>query len=129
MTTMTETAEKTRISDQVADQTAYVARMLSSVRLEPERHTAQPMIGEGFAVNQDAGKSQEDRFVAGMAALLYNVEPRTGRFDKGDVWLAVQRIDQLINEQLNTVIHHPDFQRMEASWRGLDDLVKNTNLK
>lgn len=129
MTTMTETVENTRVSDQVADQTAYVARMLSSVRLEPERHTAQPMIGEGLAVNQDAGKSQEDRFVAGMAALLYNVEPRTGRFDKGDVWLAVQRIDQLINEQLNAVIHHPDFQKMEANWRGLDDLVKNTNFK
>ena len=129
MSTMTETAEKTLTEDQVAEQTAFVARMLSSVRLEPTRHTSQPMIGEGLAVNQDAGKSQEDRFVAGMAALLYNVEPRTGRFDKGDVWLAVQRIDQLINEQVNAVIHHPDFQKMEANWRGLDDLVKNTNFK
>lgn len=125
MTTMTETVEQTR----VAEQTAFVARMLSSVRLEPARHSAQPLITEGLSVDKSAGKSAEDRFVASIAALLYNVEPRTGRFDKGEVWLAVQRIDQMINEQVNAVIHHPDFQRLEANWRGLDDLVKNTNFK
>jgi type VI secretion system protein ImpC len=125
MTTMTETVPNTRVDGQ----TAYVAKLLSCVRLEPDRVTAQPMIAEGLSVNQDAGKSQEDRFVAGIAALLYNVEPQNGRFDKGDVWLAVQRIDQLINEQVNAVIHHPDFQKLEANWRGLDDLVKNTNFK
>ncbi len=35
-------------------------------------------------------------------------------------------IDALISEQLNEVMHHPDFQRLESSWRGLNYLVMNT---
>lgn len=32
---------------------------------------------------------------------------------------AISEIDELIEQQLNVIIHHPDFQRLEASWRGL----------
>ncbi|MGD8932864.1 MAG: type VI secretion system contractile sheath large subunit [Chromatiales bacterium] len=28
-------------------------------------------------------------------------------------------LDALLNEQLNAILHHPRFQRLEASWRGL----------
>jgi type VI secretion system protein ImpD len=31
----------------------------------------------------------------------------------------IAEIDQLINEQLNSIIHHPRLQKLEASWRGL----------
>ena len=27
------------------------------------------------------------------------------------------RIDTLLNEQVNAILHHPAFQRLEASWR------------
>ena len=35
-------------------------------------------------------------------------------------------IDQLLSKQLNNILHHPDVQKMEASWRGLHYLVMNT---
>lgn len=38
----------------------------------------------------------------------------------------VQQIDELIGAQLNELIHHPDFQKLEGSWRGLNYLVMNT---
>lgn len=31
----------------------------------------------------------------------------------------IAEIDQLIDDQLNAIIHHPRFQKLEASWRGL----------
>ena len=31
----------------------------------------------------------------------------------------VARIDQMLNRQVNTIIHHPKFQKLESSWRGL----------
>ncbi|MGD8560809.1 MAG: type VI secretion system contractile sheath large subunit [Gammaproteobacteria bacterium] len=31
----------------------------------------------------------------------------------------IARLDQLITEQINEIIHHPRFQQLEASWRGL----------
>ena len=33
-------------------------------------------------------------------------------------------IDRLINDQVNAILHHPSFQRLEASWRGLDFLTR-----
>jgi len=38
----------------------------------------------------------------------------------------VAEIDQLISDQLNAILHHPEFQRLEASWRGLKYLVAQT---
>jgi type VI secretion system protein ImpC len=33
-------------------------------------------------------------------------------------------IDSILTEQVNEIIHHPEFQKLEASWRGLHSLVK-----
>jgi type VI secretion system protein ImpC len=38
----------------------------------------------------------------------------------------IAQIDELISQQLNAMMHHPDFQTLEASWRGLHYLVMNT---
>lgn len=35
----------------------------------------------------------------------------------------IAQIDHLISTQLNEVMHHPDFQKLEASWRGLKYLL------
>jgi len=35
----------------------------------------------------------------------------------------IAQIDALISKQLNEVMHHPDFQKLEASWRGLHYLI------
>lgn len=35
----------------------------------------------------------------------------------------IAAIDQLISNQLNEIMHHPDFQKLEGSWRGLQYLV------
>jgi type VI secretion system protein ImpC len=39
----------------------------------------------------------------------------------------VTQIDEILTDQLNEVMHHKDFQKLEGSWRGLGYLVKNTN--
>jgi type VI secretion system protein ImpD len=36
----------------------------------------------------------------------------------------IARLDTLLTEQINVVLHHPAFQAMEASWRGLHYLVE-----
>jgi type VI secretion system protein ImpC len=35
----------------------------------------------------------------------------------------IAQLDRLISAQLNEVMHHPDLQKLEASWRGLHFLV------
>jgi type VI secretion system protein ImpC len=38
----------------------------------------------------------------------------------------IAQIDALISSQLNEVMHHPDFQKLEGTWRGLKYLLNNT---
>ena len=36
------------------------------------------------------------------------------------------QIDQKLSEQVNQILHHEDFQKLEGAWRGLHYLVNNT---
>ncbi|MFN0132038.1 MAG: type VI secretion system contractile sheath large subunit [Phycisphaerales bacterium] len=38
----------------------------------------------------------------------------------------IAEIDKRLTEQVNKIIHHPDFQKLEGTWRGLHYLVSNT---
>ncbi len=38
----------------------------------------------------------------------------------------IAQIDQLLSRQLDQIIHHEDFQKLEGSWRGLHYLVHNS---
>lgn len=38
----------------------------------------------------------------------------------------IAAIDQKLSEQINKIIHHPDFQQLESTWRGLYYFVSNT---
>ena len=38
----------------------------------------------------------------------------------------IAAIDQKLTQQVNTILHHEDFQALEGSWRGLHYLVNNT---
>ncbi len=38
----------------------------------------------------------------------------------------IASIDELLSAQLNEIMHHPDFQKLEAAWRGLQYLVMNS---
>ncbi|WP_042444071.1 type VI secretion system contractile sheath large subunit [Azospirillum sp. B510] len=38
----------------------------------------------------------------------------------------IAQIDELISLQLNEILHHEEFQKLEATWRGLNYLVTNT---
>jgi len=49
--------------------------------------------------------------------------------DKGVVAMINERIaeiDDLLTKQLNAIMHHPEFQALESSWRGLHEFVFGT---
>jgi len=113
----------------------YVSELFKVRGLEMPT-TAQPMIGTGLVpVTPNELQTQGDeRFMSALAALLYNVEPVQDeeghvRFDKGEVMKTISHIDDLIEAQMNEILHNPKFQHMEAAWRGLEDLVSHTNFQ
>src|SRR5690606_3390634 len=38
----------------------------------------------------------------------------------------IAEIDHKLTEQINLILHHPEFQALESAWRGLHYLVSNT---
>ena len=89
------------------------------------------MIRDNFKEVKDQ-VSQEDRFVSSVAALLYNLDAEQAgkKFEKGKVLDLLGQVDELINVQMNEILHNEKFQKVEAVWRGLDDLVQqHTNFR
>ena len=115
-----KTEEKTEALD--------LNRFLSSMRLSTELKEAVPMIQDNLQVVKE-DISEEDRFLSGMAVLLLNVDKSAGRLDKGSIQELIARIDQTVNDQINEIIHHTHFKKMESNWRSLNDLILNTNFK
>ena len=38
----------------------------------------------------------------------------------------IAELDRKLSEQVNLILHHPDFQKLEGSWRGLHHLINHT---
>src|SRR5918993_5193738 len=38
----------------------------------------------------------------------------------------IAELDKKLTEQINLILHHDDFQKLEGAWRGLHYLVNNT---
>src|SRR4051812_27771706 len=105
-----------------------IKRFLSSMRLGELKAAPVPMIAENLnKVTEDV--SNEDRFLSGLAALVFNVEPAGGKFEKGQIQDTLKQIDKLLGAQMNEIIHNEKFQAMESTWRGIDDIVQHTNFR
>lgn len=64
---------------------------------------------------------------AAVQALVQQARVRPGGRDAaGMVEIMIAEIDRKLSAQLNLILHHEDFQRLESAWRGLHYLVMNT---
>ncbi|UQS16829.1 type VI secretion system contractile sheath large subunit [Pseudomonas sp. HS6] len=84
------------------------------------------IIAEGRMAHDD---SQQDYARDMLAEFATQVLDEGMAIDKDTVAMIndrISKIDELISAQLNEVLHHPDLQKLEASWRGLHLLVQNT---
>lgn len=106
----------------------FIERVLSAMQMEKKGVSLTPMVQDQFQKVVES-VSAEDRLLSGIAAVLFNVDPEESRFDKGKIISAIQTIDHAVNEQMNEILHSPDFQHLESIWTGLNDLCEHTNFK
>src|SRR5262245_13102913 len=74
------------------------------------------------AATKERGKDLVKHFVSEVLKGTVTLNPDT----EAMINARIAQIDALISAQLNEVMHHPDFQRLEGSWRGLQYLMKNS---
>jgi len=56
-------------------------------------------------------------------------EEKHTRLDKSAVELVLADLEKVLHQQLNEILHHPDFQKLESGWRGLKFLVDRTDFR
>ena len=88
----------------ILDQILTEGRM---ARDEFQKERAKDMIGEFVS-----------QVMAGQLTLSKNMDVAINS--------RIAEIDRLLTEQMNEIMHHPDFQKLEGSWRGLNHLVMNS---
>ncbi|MCB1116450.1 MAG: type VI secretion system contractile sheath large subunit [Chlamydiia bacterium] len=95
---------------------------------EKDEETLVPMIEENFSsVNEDV--SDQARFLASLGALLWYVDGGSGSVDRGKIQELIAQINEMVNDQINEIIHHPKFQELESTWRDLFGILENTNFR
>lgn len=122
-------AEESVQTAEATEEVIDLKRFLSSMRLDAGIDGPVSAIKEGLEL-ESAPLREEDRFLSGLAAMLLNIDTsNVNKFDKASVLQVIGRIDLIVAEQVNEVLHHPKFQAIESNWRGLDDLIRSTNFR
>ncbi|WP_372623335.1 type VI secretion system contractile sheath large subunit [Falsiroseomonas sp.] len=74
-------------------------------------------------------REQEEQ-IRGAVEVLVDQALQNARLISADAIRSIQAmiaaLDRKLTEQVNGILHHEDFQRMEGAWRGLHHLVNNT---
>lgn len=74
------------------------------------------------AETRERGKDLVKRFVEEVLQGSITV----ARDTEAMISARIAQIDHLLSLQLNEILHHPDFQKLEASWRGLKYLMNQS---
>jgi type VI secretion system protein ImpC len=67
-----------------------------------------------------------EAWLATLAGLALTRPALAGSRPRDLVEALKAEIDRSLTEQINLILHHPQFQQIEASWRGLHYLVRST---
>jgi type VI secretion system protein ImpC len=97
---------------------------------------AQPLVVEGTEFSQllqkefkpktEEAKSAVEVAVRTLAAQALAQTKLIGADVLKSIEAMIAEIDRKLTEQVNIILHHADFQKLEGAWRGLHYLINNT---
>lgn len=103
---------------------------------ETQESQAQPLVVEGTEFSQllqkefkpktEEAKSAVELAVRTLASQALAQTKLIGADVMKSIEAMIAEIDRKLTEQVNLILHHADFQKLEGAWRGLHYLVNNT---
>jgi len=76
--------------------------------------------------------STDERVTMAVNILLKMIQDSSQKVEKLDKHLLdyhISQIDQKLSRQLDAIMHHPEFQEIESTWRGLKFVVDRTDFR
>ncbi len=122
-----------QVEEQVqAEDSPVLNELLSTLELGTESALDAPtqVLASDAAERMKAG----DVVYASLRLLVEEIKERQKETGKvivrsADVDACISKIDELMSRQMDQILHHPTFQKMESAWRGVEYLIKRTNFR
>jgi type VI secretion system protein ImpC len=86
----------------------------------------QSLLKKEFRPKTDRAREQVEAAVRTLAEQVLQDKDLIADDAVNSINAIIAEIDKKLTDQINEILHHPDFQQMEGTWRGLKHLVFNT---
>jgi type VI secretion system protein ImpC len=94
--------------------------------VQGERSVLEQIIEEGKLARDESQKAGARDLISEFVGQIMEGAMTVSKDTEAMINARIAQIDKLISDQLNEVMHHPDFQKLEGSWRGLNYLVSQS---
>ncbi|HEX8196316.1 MAG TPA: type VI secretion system contractile sheath large subunit [Pyrinomonadaceae bacterium] len=84
------------------------------------------ILTQGRMARDDYQKEQAKDMIAEFVNQVMSGEMKMSKSMDATINARISEIDRLVSEQLNEIMHHEQFQKLEGSWRGLHYMVYNS---
>ncbi len=91
-----------------------------------KRTSSRPCFRKQFKPQSERAQDEVETAVRTLAQQALEKSTLIGSDVVESINAMIAAIDRKLTEQINAIMHHPDFQQLESAWRGLHYLVNNT---
>jgi type VI secretion system protein ImpC len=84
------------------------------------------ILTEGKLARDDYQKEAAKDMIGEFVSQVMSGEITMSKNMDATINARIAEIDRLVSSQMNTIMHHSDFQKLEGSWRCLHHMVKNS---
>jgi type VI secretion system protein ImpC len=91
-----------------------------------ERSLLDEIVDQGRFGKDEASRDRGRDLVKQFVAQVVQGSMTVGRDTEAMINARIAQIDALVSAQLNEVMHHPEMQKLEATWRGLKYLLSQS---
>jgi type VI secretion system protein ImpC len=125
---LTSTSEKQQVHQ--TEPAGNYERLCDLVHVDPIKKQIQ--LDSFRHVNKMADVQLNERLTAALSVFLdlaSEDESISEKIDKTLLDHYIGKIDEIIGDQLDAVLHHPKFQEVESAWRGLKFLIDRCDFR
>ncbi|HWB13098.1 MAG TPA: type VI secretion system contractile sheath large subunit [Pirellulales bacterium] len=91
-----------------------------------EANLLDTILKQGFRARDEDAQSRAKDLLKEFVGQLLDPSMVVQKDTEKTIQARIAEIDRLLSAQLNEIMHHEEFQKLEGSWRGLNYLVMNT---
>src|SRR5262245_11654994 len=108
------------MAEELEQKTAAVVTQKQPKRLLDE------ILNKGFKARDDAQVERSKSLIADFVGQVMKGQLVMSKNLEASINKRIAEIDRLLSAQVNEIMHHERFQQLEGSWRGLINMVVDT---